>query len=32
MEEEHSDWADMQRAQIKQMGMEHYLSNQTEEK
>jgi bacterioferritin len=30
MEEEHVDWAEMQRAQIEQMGMENYLVNQTE--
>ena len=30
MEEGHVDWAEMQRAQIEQMGMENYLSNQTE--
>ena len=29
MEEGHVDWAEMQRAQIEQMGLEHYLSNQT---
>jgi bacterioferritin len=29
MEEGHSDWAEMQRAQIKQMGVENYLANQT---
>ena len=30
MEEGHVDWAEMQRAQIEQMGMENYLVNQTE--
>jgi len=30
MEEGHVDWAEIQRAQIKQMGMENYLINQTE--
>ena len=30
MEEGHVDWAEMQRAQIDQMGMENYLVNQTE--
>ena len=30
MEEGHVDWAEMQRAQIKQMGLENYLANQTE--
>jgi bacterioferritin len=29
MEEGHSDRAEMQRAQIKQMGLENYLANQT---
>jgi bacterioferritin len=29
MEEGHVDWAEMQRAQIDQMGIESYLSNQT---
>ena len=29
MEEEHVDWAERQQAQIDQMGIEHYLSNQT---
>ena len=29
MEEEHVDWAEMQRAQIEQMGIENYLTNQT---
>jgi bacterioferritin len=28
MEEGHVDWAEMQRAQIEQMGLENYLSNQ----
>jgi len=30
MEEGHVDWAEIQRAQIDQMGMENYLNNQTE--
>ena len=30
MEEGHVDWAETQRAQIDQMGMENYLVNQTE--
>jgi bacterioferritin len=30
MEEGHSDWAEKQRAQIEQMGLENYLANQTE--
>lgn len=30
MEEGHVDWAEMQRAQIEQMGLENYLTNQTE--
>lgn len=30
MEEDHVDWAEKQRAQIDQMGLESYLSNQTE--
>ena len=30
MEEGHVDWAEKQRAQIEQMGLENYLSNQTE--
>ena len=29
MEEGHVDWAEAQHSQIKQMGMENYLSNQT---
>jgi bacterioferritin len=29
MEEGHADWAERQRAQIDQMGLENYLSNQT---
>lgn len=29
MEEGHVDWAEMQRAQVQQMGLEHYLANQT---
>jgi len=30
MEEDHVDWAEIQRAQIEQMGLENYLINQTE--
>ena len=30
MEEGHVDWAEMQRAQVEQMGLENYLANQTE--
>jgi bacterioferritin (cytochrome b1) len=30
MEEGHVDWAEIQHAQIKQMGMENYLVNQAE--
>jgi bacterioferritin len=30
MEEGHVDWAEIQRAQIEQMGMENYLVNQAE--
>ncbi len=30
MEEGHVDWAEVQRAQIEQMGLAQYLSNQTE--
>ena len=30
MEEGHVDWADIQRSQIEQMGIENYLVNQTE--
>ena len=30
MEEDHVDWAEMQRAQIEQMGLENYLASQTE--
>ena len=30
MEEGHVDWAEKQRAQIEQMGLQHYLSGQTE--
>ncbi len=30
MEEGHEDWAEIQRAQIEQMGLENYLANQTE--
>jgi bacterioferritin (cytochrome b1) len=29
MEEGHVDWAEIQRAQIAQMGIENYLANQT---
>jgi bacterioferritin len=29
MEEGHVDWAEIQRAQIEQMGLENYLANQT---
>lgn len=29
MEEGHADWAEMQRSQIEQMGLENYLANQT---
>ena len=29
MEEGHEDWAEIQRAQIEQMGLENYLTNQT---
>lgn len=29
MEEDHVDWAEMQRAQIEQMGIENYLGTQT---
>ena len=29
MEEGHADWAEMQRAQIEQMGVQNYLANQT---
>jgi len=29
MEEGHVDWAEQQRAQIEQMGLENYLTNQT---
>ncbi len=29
MEEGHEDWAEMQRSQIEQMGLENYLTNQT---
>jgi bacterioferritin len=32
MEEGHVDWAEMQRSQIEQMGLENYLANQSEEK
>ena len=30
MEEGHVDWAEIQRSQIEQMGIENYLANQTE--
>ena len=30
MEEGHVNWAENQQAQLEQMGLEHYLSNQTE--
>ncbi len=30
MEEDHIDWAEIQHAQIEQMGMENYLVNQTD--
>ena len=30
MEEGHVDWAEIQRAQVDQMGLENYLTNQTE--
>ena len=30
MEEGHEDWAEIQRSQIEQMGMENYLANQSE--
>lgn len=30
MEEGHTDWAEIQRSQIEQMGLENYLVNQTE--
>ena len=29
MEEDHVDWAEIQRAQIDQMGLENYLTSQT---
>jgi bacterioferritin (cytochrome b1) len=29
MEESHADWAEMQRAQIEQMGLQNYLSDWT---
>ena len=29
MEEDHEDWAEQQRAQIEQMGLENYLANQS---
>lgn len=29
MEEGHADWAETQRAQIEQMGLQNYLANQT---
>ncbi len=30
MEEDHEDWAEIQRDQIEQMGLQNYLTNQTE--
>ena len=30
MEEGHIDWAEIQRSQIEQMGLENYLANQTQ--
>ena len=30
MEEGHGDWAEKQRVQFQQMGLENYLANQTE--
>jgi bacterioferritin len=30
IEEGHMDWAEVQRSQIEQMGLENYLANQTE--
>jgi bacterioferritin len=30
MEEGHVDWAERQRTQIEQLGLENYLTNQTE--
>jgi len=30
MEEEHAHWAEIQKTQIEQMGLENYLANQTE--
>jgi bacterioferritin len=30
MEEGHVDWAEVQHAQIEQLGLENYLTNQTE--
>jgi bacterioferritin (cytochrome b1) len=30
MEEGHEDWAEIQRSQIEQMGLENYLANQSE--
>jgi len=31
MEEDHVEWAEMQLAQVEQMGIENYLNNQTED-
>jgi len=31
MEEDHADWAEAQRSQIDQMGLENYLANQTQD-
>jgi bacterioferritin len=31
MEEGHVDWAEVQRAQIEQMGLENYLANQSQD-
>jgi len=30
MEEDHVDWAEVQRSQIEQMGLQVYLANQSE--
>jgi bacterioferritin (cytochrome b1) len=30
MEEGHIDWAEIQRSQIEQMGLQNYLANQSE--
>jgi len=32
MEEDHADWAEIQQAQIKQMGLENYLADQADNK